>query len=140
MVNLACCRSRSSIRNRYKISHTIMNSYCMYSINWYQYIVSSNFRIMCQKFLACFVIRIVVVVFNTTSRQVFLLVFEVKRYWHIHIITMICFNRKSTHSTPVIELQRSKQYKDGKKAKVFTAVLTYDVFQHILPLISSSWW
>ena len=31
-----------------------------------------------------------------------------------------------------------KQYKDGKKAKVFTAVLTYDVFQHILPLISSS--
>ena len=46
---------------------------------------------------------------------------------------MICFNRKSTHSTPVIELQRSKQYKDGKKAKVYTAVVTYDVFQHIFP-------
>ena len=44
---------------------------------------------------------------------------------------MICFNRKSTYSTPVIELQRSKQYKDGKKAKVYTAVLIFDVFQHI---------
>ena len=40
--------------------------------NLYEYSVSSNFKIMCQKFLACFVIRIVIVVLSTTSYQDFL--------------------------------------------------------------------